>query len=185
MILYKSYEVIKLTGITSPKLKYMDDHEKLIPYKRSASTRYYTEEQVIEILQYMNKAADVAYVCIEHTNNFNNNVNIINKDKLKDLLKKKEIQLKNSIANYIDNKDIIFISEILVNRNFNGSSLEMISKKAIFGAIKKVYIDTEIGFPPDLIPEYTKWLSYVNVEFVNLAKIRRENNTGKEVTGNE
>ena len=182
MILYKSHEVIKLTGIKGNRLKYMDEHEKVIPYKRSASTRYYTEEQLLEIIQYMNKAVDVAYVCLGYTNNVNASSNV---DKLNNLLKKKELQMKNCIVNYNDSKDIVFVSDIIVNREFKGSNLEMISKKAIKGVIKRVYVDTEIGFPTDLIPEYTKWLSYVNVELIDLARLRSEKSIEEEVTSNE
>ena len=183
MILYKSYEVIKLTGVTSGKLKYMDDYGKLVPYKKSASMRYYTEEQVIEIMHYMHKIVEVAYVCVEYTNHASTIK--YSSDTLNALLKKKELQMRNCIENYSDNKEIMFMSEILVNRDFKDSTLEVISKKAIIGAIKKIYVNTEIGFPVDLVSEYTKWLSYVNVELIDIAKIRREENTINEVASNE
>ena len=181
-MLYNTSEIIKMTGITSAKLKYLDDYEKLVPVKRTTGRRYYSEEQLIEIMQYMNKAVEAAYVCVEYTNNTYTEGKL---DTVNEILKKKELQMKNCIANFNDNIDIVFMSEILVNRNFKDSTLEILSKKAIKGAVKKIYVNTEIGFPADLIPEYIKWLSYVNVELIDLAKIRREENTKSEVASNE
>ena len=156
---YSSHEVIKKTGVKQWKLKYLEDTGKIIPIERTAGMRYYSEKQLMEIMQIMKKPVEVGYVCVD----CRKKTNIDMKAAIKELREKIE-----KMKEKLQSSSIIIEADLLPD-NIEKTHLEGLIEKAQNGLVNKLYIASDLGFPQDLIAEYTKWLKYMGVEMIDLA----------------
>lgn len=161
--LYSTHEVIQKTGIKAYRLRYLDETGKVVPVKRTAGMRYYSEEQLYSLMKMMKRPIEVAYICVD----CRGIKDISMEDVMENLKKSKETMGKRLEA--LEIKTIEFITDLVID-DMEKSNTEKLVNKAKEGLLSKVYVASDIGFPADLMGEYNKWFGYLGVEVIDLVE---------------
>lgn len=163
MKLYNSSEVLKKTGTKSHQLRYWEETGKIVPVSRTPGMRYYSEEQLYEIMKLNKRPMEVAFVCVDCRANKNISIESV----MKKLQESKDNM--NTRLEALGINPALFIVDMMLD-DIENTDLEKLIIKAKEGLVSKLYIASDIGFPTDLVKEYIKWFKYLGVEVIDLTE---------------
>lgn len=157
--LYSTSEVKRITGITNEKLKRLDDRGKVIPEYKTIGMRYYTEEQIDKIMEYMKVKTSYAFVyeniaCVEDKITCDIN------------LKEKKSEMRRILKNNgVHDADIMI--EIEENHKA-GIKEKRLVDLAVKGLVKKVYVSSDLGFNAEKLKKWIEMFEYFGIEVIDL-----------------
>lgn len=152
--LYTSTEVKKMLGVTSYKLKHLEDNGKLVPVKRTYGMRYYTLEQVMEMQLLVNQKISVAYVAVDCRSKMPNVEDAV------ELASRYQAMRIRLVDKGIDCKTVVkdqFTSDL------KNTYMEKIIQRAVNKELETLYISSD-SFPMDKLEEFRFWFGQMGAE---------------------
>lgn len=164
--LLSTTEVKELTGIKTEKLRYLYLSGKVTPaIVTDTGRRYYTHEQVMDIIKELKIQTTVAYSNMVYTGG-------IEIEKLKEIEYKENEEHAAKVRKYIKDTRVTPIYDIW-NGKMEGSKLLNIIRDTSKGLVVRVVIPDKRYFDIGSYTEFKRWFGYLGCELLDLNDLKQ------------